>query len=139
MPTAVGIVLTVGLSLPAGAVVTEVNDLFPGAEDVRMQVIHKAKDEADWPFTAESGVLACVKVLKKPTVYFVPEQTPEAKRAFAIDTDLLGMSLVNLGMTNVLKPYGSLETLLKRITPFVTMGRRLCAQPPGTSLSGTEL
>ncbi|MDK4738083.1 MULTISPECIES: hypothetical protein [unclassified Rhizobium] len=104
-----------------------------------MQVIHKAKAEAEWPFVAESGVLACVKVLKKPAVYFVPEQTPEATRAFAIDTDLLGMSLVNLGMTNVLKPYGSLEALVKRITPFVTMGRQLCAQPPGTSLTGSEL
>ncbi|MGZ9722341.1 MULTISPECIES: hypothetical protein [Rhizobium] len=139
MPTAVGIVLAAGLLLPAGAIVTEVNDLFPGAEDFRMQVIHKAKDEVEWPFVAESGTLICAKVLNKPGVFFVPEQKPEATRAFVLDTDLFAMGLVNLGMTNVLKPYGSLEALLKRITPFVTMGRRLCAQPPGTSLSGSEL
>jgi hypothetical protein len=139
MPVAVGIVLAAGLSLPIGTTATEVSDLIPGAEDFRMQVIHKAKDEADWPFVAESGVLACAKVLNKPAVYFVPDQKPEATRAFVLDTDLLGMSLVNIGMTNVLKPYGSLEALLKRITPFVTMGRRLCAQPPGTSLTGSEL
>ncbi|WP_349956296.1 hypothetical protein [Rhizobium sp. ZPR3] len=139
MPAAVGIVLAAGLSLPIGTTATEVSDLIPGAEDFRMQVIHKAKDEADWPFVAESGVLACAKVLNKPAVYFVPDQKPEATRAFVLDTDLLGMSLVNIGMTNVLKPYGSLEALLKRITPFVTMGRRLCAQPPGTSLTGSEL
>ncbi|NTJ65493.1 hypothetical protein G6M50_17760 [Agrobacterium rhizogenes] len=132
-------VLAAGLSLPIGTTATEVSDLIPGAEDFRMQVIHKAKDEADWPFVAESGVLACAKVLNKPAVYFVPDQKPEATRAFVLDTDLLGMSLVNIGMTNVLKPYGSLEVLLKRITPFVTMGRRLCAQPPGTSLTGSEL
>lgn len=139
MLAAVGMVLAAGLLLSAGTIVTEVNELFPGAKDVRMQMIHKAQNEADWPFTAESGVLACVKVLSEPTVYFVPEQTPVATRAFALDTDLLGMSLVNMGMTNVLKPYGSLEALLKRITPFVTMGRQLCAQPPGTSISGSEL
>ncbi len=139
MPAAVGIVLAAGLSLPTGTIAAEVSDLVPGAEDFRMQVIHKAKDEADWPFVAESGVIACAKVLNKPSVYFVPDQTPEATRAFVLDTDLLGMSLVNIGMTNVLKPYGSLEALLKRITPFVTMGRRLCAQPPGTSLTGSEL
>nr|WP_246665297.1 hypothetical protein [Rhizobium tropici] len=139
MPAAVGIVLAVGLSLPAGTIVTAVNDLVPGAKDFRMQVIHKAKDEAEWPFVAESGVLACAKVLNKPAVYFLPEQKPEATRAFVLDTDLLGMSLVNMGMTDVLKPYGSLEALLKRITPFVIMGRRLCAQPPGTSLTGSEL
>ncbi|NEI70295.1 hypothetical protein GR212_11995 [Rhizobium lusitanum] len=139
MLAAVGIVLAAGLSLPAGTITIEVNDLVPGVKDFRMQVIHKAKDEADWPFVAESGTLLCAKVLNQPMVYFVPEQTPEVSRAFALDTDLLGMSMVNLGMTNVLKSYESLETLLKRITPFVTMGRRLCAQPPGTSLSGSEL
>ncbi|WP_412064086.1 hypothetical protein [Rhizobium sp. SYY.PMSO] len=139
MPAAVGIVLAAGLSLPAGTIATAVNDLIPGAGDFRMQVIHKARGEAGWPFAAESGTLICAKVLNKPAVYFVPKQTPEATRAFLLDTDLLGMSLVNIGMTRVLEPYGSLEALLKRITPFVTMGRRLCAQPPGTSLSGSEL
>ena len=139
MLAVVGIVLASGLSLPAGTIATEVNDLIPGVEDFRMQVVHKARGEAEWPFEAESGTLICAKVLNKPAVYFVPKQMPEATKAFLLDTDLLGMSLVNLGMTNVLKPYGSLEALLKRITPFVTMGRRLCAQPPGTSLSGSEL
>jgi hypothetical protein len=139
MLAAVGIVLVAGLSLPAGTIATEADDLLPGVKDFRMQVIHKAQNETDWPFVAESGTLLCAKVLNQPTVYFVPKQTPEVPRAFALDTDLLSMSMVNLGMTNVLKSYGSLEALLKRITPFVTMGRRLCAQPPGTSLSGSEL
>ena len=139
MLAAVGIVLAAGLSLPARTVATEVNDLFPEGEDFRMQVIHKAKDEAEWPFVADSGTLICAKVLKQPGVFFVPEQKPEATRAFVLDTDLFAMGMVNMGMTDVLKPYGSLEALLKRITPFVIMGRRLCAQPPGTSLSGSEL
>ncbi|NTF43262.1 hypothetical protein [Rhizobium rhizogenes] len=139
MQVAVGIALAAGLSLPAGTVATEVSDLLPGVKDFRMQVIHKAQNETEWPFVADSGTLLCAKVLNKPVVYFVPKQTPEVPRAFALDTDLFGMSMANLGMTYVLKPYGSLEALLKRITPFVIMGRRLCAQPPGTSLSGSEL
>jgi len=139
MLAAVGIVFAAGLSLPAGAVATEVSDLFPEGGDFRMQVIHKAKDEAEWPFVADGGTLICAKVLNKPGVFFVPERKPEATRAFVLDTDLFAMGMVNMGMTDVLKPYGSLEALLKRITPFVIMGRRLCAQPPGTSLSGSEL
>jgi hypothetical protein len=79
MLTAVGIALAAGLSLPAEAFVTEVNDLFPGAGDFRMQVIHKAKDEAEWPFVAESGTLICARVLNKPGVFFVPEQKPEER------------------------------------------------------------
>lgn len=135
-----GIAVMAGASIPFGAMAaTEVSDLFPDVKDVRTQEIHKAKTEADWPFIAENGILACVKVLNKPAVYFVPEKTPPATRAFALDTDLFGMSMINLGMTDVLKPYGSLEELVVRITPFITMGRQLCAQPPGTNISGSEL
>ena len=139
MLAAVWLALAAGLSLQAGTVVTEVDDLLPGVKDFRMQVIHKAQNETEWPFVADSGTLLCAKVLKQPSVFFVPEQKPAATRAFVLDTDLFGMSMANLGMTDVLKPYGSLEALLKRITPFVIMGRQLCAQPPGTSLSGSEL
>ena len=132
LAAAFGMAVVTGVLLP-------VSDLFPEARDVRTQMIHKAQNETDWPFAADSGILTCLKVLNEPAVYFVPETTPPATRAFALDTDLLGMSMINLGMTNVLKPYGSLEELLKRNTPFIAMGRRLCAQPPGTNISGSEL
>ena len=139
MLAAVGIVLAAGLSLPARTMVTEVGDFVPEAKDIRMQLIHKVQDGADWPFLAERGVLACVKLLGRPTVYFLSGQRPPLGKAFVVDTDVLRMSLGNLGTTNVLKPYESFEVLIKRMAPFVTMGQRLCALPPGTIVPDSEL
>ncbi|MDV4162999.1 hypothetical protein R1538_17905 [Rhizobium leguminosarum] len=117
-----------GAAMPAG-------DVFPGAEDFRLQKIHRAAGESEWAFVAESGAL----ILRKPAVYFVPEVGGTPGRAFVIDNDIAKMAFANIGMTDVLEPYDNFEQLLKRLIPYVTMGKRLCNQPPGTNVSGSEL
>jgi hypothetical protein len=127
--------LTIGISgaaMPAG-------DVFPGVGDFRLQKIHRAAGESEWPFVAESGTLLCAMILRKPAVYFVPEVSGTPGRAFAIDNDITMMAFANIGMTDVLEPYDNFEQLLKRLIPYVTMGKRLCNQPPGTNVSGSEL
>ncbi|MGM5056882.1 hypothetical protein ACVMIX_000181 [Rhizobium leguminosarum] len=121
-----------GGAMPAG-------DVFPGAEDFRLQKIHRAAGESEWPFVAESGTLLCAMILRKPAVYFVPEVGGTPGRAFVIDNDIAKMAFANIGMTDVLEPYDNFEQLLKRLIPYVTMGKRLCNQPPGTNVSGSEL
>ncbi|MBA1344752.1 MULTISPECIES: hypothetical protein [Rhizobium] len=127
--------LTIGISgaaMPAG-------DVFPGVGDFRLQKIHRAAGESEWPFVAESGTLLCAMVLRQPAVYFVPEVAGTPGRAFVIDNDITMMAFANIGMTGVLEPYDNFEQLLKRLVPYVTMGKRLCNQPPGTNVSGSEL
>ena len=127
--------LTIGISgaaMPAG-------DGFPGVGDFRLQKIHRAAGESEWPFVAESGTLLCAMILRQPAVYFVPEVGGEPGRAFVIDNDITMMAFANIGMTGVLEPYDNFEQLLKRLVPYVTMGKRLCNQPPGTNVSGSEL
>jgi hypothetical protein len=68
----------------------------------------------------------------------MPEETDSA-RAFNLDVDIFSMSMVNLGMTNILAPYDDTTQLIHRIAPFVTMGQRLCDQDPGTFVTGPEL
>ncbi|NKK43730.1 hypothetical protein [Rhizobium leguminosarum] len=121
-----------GAAMPAG-------DVFPGAEDFRLQKIHRAAGESEWAFVAESGTLLCALILRKPAVYFVPEVGGTPGRAFVIDNDIAKMAFANIGMTDVLEPYDNFEQLLKRLIPYVTMGKRLCNQPPGTNVSGSEL
>lgn len=121
-----------GAALPA-------DDVFPGVGDFRMQKIHRAAGESEWPFVAESGTLLCAMILRKPAVYFVPEGGRAPGRAFVIDNDIAKMAFANIGMTDVLEPYDNFEQLLKRLIPYVTMGKRLCNQPPGTNVSGSEL
>ncbi|MBY5610944.1 hypothetical protein HFO32_20445 [Rhizobium leguminosarum] len=127
--------LTIGISgaaMPAG-------NVFPGVGDFRLQKINRAAGESEWPFAAESGTLLCAMILHEPAVYFVPEVRGTPGRAFVIDNDIVKMAFVNIGMTDVLEPYDNFEQLLKRLIPHVTMGKRLCNQPPGTNVSGSEL
>ncbi|API54428.1 hypothetical protein BMW22_24965 [Rhizobium leguminosarum] len=121
-----------GAAMPA-------SDVFPGVGDFRLQKIHRAAGESEWPFVAESGTLLCAMILRQPAVYFVPEVGRTPGRAFAIDNDIAKMAFANIGMTGVLEPYDNFEQLLKRLIPYVTMGKRLCNQPPGTNVSGSEL
>lgn len=128
--------LLAGLLAASG--ISPAGDLIPEAGDFRLQEIRKAAGEVDWPFAAESGMLACTKVLGEPAVYFIPEDG-DFDRAFHIDVNIMAMSLINLGVTDVLAPYDSPEQLLERLVPFVTMGQRLCDQEPGTVAPASEL
>ena len=42
-------------------------------------------------------------------------------------------------LPGIQRAYDNFEQLLKRLIPYVTMGKRLCNQPPGTNVSGSEL
>jgi len=117
-----------------------VGDYLPGVGDFRAQEIKKVQSEKDWPFTADGGLLMCAYVLKEPTVYFVPDHPEgETSRPYHISYDMAAMAFVNIGQTDVLRPYDSLEQLLDRMTPYVALGRRLCEQPAGTMIPDTEL
>lgn len=128
--------LVAGLLMTAGAM--PAGDFIPEAGDFRFQQIRKAAGEREWPFVAASGMLACTKVMGSRAVYFVPDET-DLGRAFALDVNLFAMSMVNLGMTDILAPYDDAEQLIQRIAPFVTMGQRLCDQEPGKLVTGPEL
>ncbi|MGJ7039240.1 hypothetical protein [Shinella sp. BE166] len=128
--------LLAGFLMTAG--VLPVGDIIPTPGDFRFQKIQKAAGEKEWPFVAESGMLSCIRILGQRTIYFVPDET-DSNRAFNIDVDLFAMSIANLGMTDVLAPYDDTRQLIYRLAPFVTMGRRLCDQDPGTFVTGPEL
>lgn len=125
----------------AFAPVAEPGNIF-GFDGFRLQTIRRMANESEWPFVAAGGMLACIRMGMEPTVYFIPE-TAEGQdghdRAFLISEDVIMMAMVNLGMTDVLLPYQSLEQLIVRISPYIETGRKLCRQPPGTVLPGTEL
>ena len=128
--------LVAGLLMTAGAL--PVGDVFPEPDDFRFQTIRKAASEKNWPFIAESGMLGCAKVLGVPSVFFVPYEM-DLTRSFHIDVNLFAMSIINIGVPDVLAPYDDTAQLLHRLVPFVTMGQRLCDQEPGTLVTGPEL
>ncbi len=133
--------LAAALGAPGGAMpALPANDIFPGVGDFRSQEIRRLQGEGDWPFVESKGLLLCAKIMNRPAVYFVGEdEDGEQKFPFAISGDMMEVAMVNIGNTGVLRPFDDFEQLLKRLFPYVAMGRRLCDQPPGTSLPDSAL
>lgn len=122
------------------APVVPAGDFIPDGEDFRTQPIAKAAGEKDWPFMTTRGLLMCAYVLKNPTVYYVPTQADgDPGYPYHISNDIAQMALVNRGQTGVLQPYDSLEQLLVRLHPYVSLGQRLCKQPAGTVVPEADL
>lgn len=129
---------------------------MPQAEEFRFQAIRKQDRETDWPFLAESGQLGCVFAMGQRAVAFVPEEKDptetadedEAHGAFMEDkepkvlmlaTDPAGLMIAMMEGRRFLKPMKSPEEFIKRISPFVDMGRKLCDQPQGSQIPSGEL
>jgi hypothetical protein len=122
-------------------------DLFPDETDVRMQTISKQKGEDGWPFAADSGLLMCVPSIGQRVVLFFPDGDSPSEvdvetaedRTVHVTTDPL--FLLTIGRTNQ-EHYASgmsLEEKIRRLGPYVTLGKKLCDQPKGTILGPSEL
>ena len=133
--------LTAPLLLAGGlAVAMPVGHLIPEGEDFRSQEIHRAKGEDDWPFAAEKGLLFCAPSLNEKLVYFIPEnEEGEHEYPFALHDNVMIIGIVNIGRASVLRPYDNFEQLLRRLSPYIAMGKRLCDQPAGSSLPDSAL
>jgi hypothetical protein len=44
------------------------------------------------------------------------------------------MAIANMGRQAAFQPFDDFEQLLKRVGPYIEMGKRLCDQPAGTHL-----
>ncbi len=130
--------LSVGIG--GAATAAPVNDFIPEPKDFRSQEIHRVRGETDWPFVAEKGLLLCAPSWENRFVYFVPEdEEGESEYPFALHENMMTVALVNLGRNSVLRPFDNFEQLVKRLSPYLAMGKRLCDQPAGAKLRDTAL
>lgn len=131
---------TVLLSATLGSSPLTVNNIVPEAGDFRVQTIRKAQGEADWPFTADEGYLMCAPSMGQKLVYFVPKNAEgENEYPINIDTNFMAMAIINVGRSDAFRAYANYEDLIKRLSPYVTMGKRLCDQPAGTVIPESSL
>lgn len=130
-------------ALLAAAVATAplpVSTLVPEADDFRVQAIAKAQGEADWPFVANKGMLLCAPVIGDKAVYFVAEKEDGGQEApVVLNINPMTMAVVNLGKTKVFRAFSSVDELMNRLYPYITMGKRLCDQPAGTVVPESSL
>jgi hypothetical protein len=100
--------------------------------------IRKGEAPHEWPFSVNEGKLTCVEYGGRQTVIFtepwrtdVPQEfgnmTPPRSVIVSVDPFAL---LASHEDRDLYLPFDSLETLIKRLAPFETMGRALCAGGP---------
>ena len=118
----------------------------PEAGEVRLQAISRAGNEAQWPFSVASGLLACVWSGGRRIVSFIEQ--PEAPddehdappgRHVIVSANPFELTFLNISSRDLFLPADNLEALIKRVAPFEALGQRLCDQPQGTTIGPGEL
>ncbi len=118
----------------------QVSKLVPEVGDFRMQTIRKARGETGWPFAANEGILLCAPVIGDKAVYFVAEKEDGGQEEpVVLNINPMMMAVVNLGKTKVFRDFTTVDELMNRLYPYITMGKRLCDQPAGTIVPESSL
>jgi hypothetical protein len=123
--------------------------MIPEVEDFRQQTISRQAGESGWPFVAQSGVLSCVYSLGQKFVFFVPEGDAtlgdEDEAADESETGVINVTtdpillLVQQEQSRLLVPGLTIEEKIRRLGPYVSLGKKLCEQPMGTIVGPGEL
>lgn len=97
-------------------------------------VIRKGETEHEWAFSIDEGTLTCIGMNGEGYVFFAEILTDEEMgefgnmklpRSVVVTTNPLAF-LATVENRELYLPYDSLETLIRRLAPFETMGRKLC-------------
>ena len=116
---------------------------LPEPDDVRFQMIEKQAGERDWPFVETKGRLACVPSFGMRVVLFFPDmgddlgELVEPTGVIVTTNPIQLFSDVN-GNAHLV-PDMSIEDKIRRLGPYVSLGKKLCDQPKGTILGPAEL
>ncbi|KAA3445952.1 hypothetical protein C7I87_31215 [Mesorhizobium sp. SARCC-RB16n] len=119
---------------------------FPSVDEVRTQPISRAGNEAEWPFSVDDGVLACVWSGGQKVVTFLEnrpsdldEDEPFQPRYVIVTTDPMQLTIGNMAYRDLFRPAASVEERIRLVAPFAAMGQKLCDQPAGARVGHGEL
>lgn len=119
---------------------------MPSAEEVRLQPIARAGNEAGWPFSVDKGMLTCVWGGGQKVVMFfedrpkgLDEDEDFKPRGVIVTTDPMQLTLGNMANRALFRDSADVEERLRLVAPFVSMGQKLCDQPPGARVGHGEL
>ncbi len=121
--------------------------LLPDPEDFRTQKIERQAGETDWPFIEQKGLLMCVKVFGIKQVLFHPgeieeysfEEDPLVDPAIIVVTTDPIQLWTDPTASQHLVPNMTIEEKIRRMAPYVTLGKKLCDQPKGAMIGPGEL
>lgn len=128
------------MTLPAFAVVAAapfmlVTGAAAATDDIMRRMPLSRTDTAhEWPFSVDAGELACIVFAGRRTVLFSEVLSDEEMgeignmklpRSVVVTINPFEL-LATIEDRELYAPYDSLETLIKRLAPFVTMGLEIC-------------
>lgn len=119
-------VLTLLLAWPMAAR-SEILPFFPEIE------IDKATVSHEWPFSVDRGDLTCVEMGSQRFVFFSEKPATDDlvdivnRRTVVVSTNPLTY-FVSFEDRALYLPFKDLETLIKRLAPYETMGLNLCVE-----------
>ncbi|MER9917004.1 MULTISPECIES: hypothetical protein [unclassified Mesorhizobium] len=119
---------------------------FPSPDEVRTQPISRAGNEANWPFSIDAGILACVWSGGQKVVIFMENRPSDLgeddtfePRSVIVTTDPFQLTIGNMAYRELFRPAASVEGRIRLVAPFAAMGQRLCNQPAGAHVGHGEL
>lgn len=120
-------------------------------EEPRMQWVERNHASEDWPFLERRGVIVCMRLMKMRHPFFVPETQVKAAEnedvflnsdpnAFVhLSTYVTDILTQNRAFGTIFIPFDSFEAHIRRIAPFVAIGKSLCDQPEGAVIGPGDL
>ena len=119
---------------------SQANKLVLEEKDFRMQTIRKAQGETNWPFEANKGRLLCAPIIGDRAVYFVgTKEDGGQEEPVALSVNPMLVSIINMGKAKIFRDFTTIDELMNRLYPYITMGKRLCDQPAGTVVPESSL
>ncbi|MDZ7823132.1 MAG: hypothetical protein U5K75_03200 [Ahrensia sp.] len=119
---------------------------LPKSADVRQQIISRAGNERDWPFTVDEGTLTCLYAAGTPLILFWVEDgfeldgvTPKL-RSVTVSMDPVELIFGNMFVNDLIAEDGATpERRMALFRPIYEVGKRLCDQPKGSDIGPGEL
>ena len=139
--------LIAAATLPAAPVGEHGLFQMPRVEEVRVQPVARNGGEREWPFSVEAGQLACMWSVGERQVFFVEarpanlasDDTAFEPRMVVLSIDPFLLTFGNMANRSLFTPMADVAELVGKVAPFISMGRRLCDQPPGAQVRSGEL
>lgn len=108
---------------------------IPDAAEFRTQTISRATTERNWPFSVDTGFLACVWHFGQRMTFFMEDLPPgPERRQLILSVNPLMLLVGNLPNRSLFAKGLSDEQIVRQTMHYLVIAEKLCDLPAGTHL-----
>ena len=132
MRTASPLIVLLLAMLPAGPAFAQ---FIPDPAKFRTQVISRTTTERNWPFSVDTGLLACVWDFGQRMTFFIEDLPPGPdRRQLFLSVNPLMLLVGNLPNRSLFAEGLTDEQIVRQTMHYLVIAEKLCDLPPGTHL-----